>query len=86
MRHVPSWSKWFIWDGRRWAHDFTGQVARYAKTVARRLLDEAKTEPDEEFRKKLVASAKKAESAYGVRSMLELAATEPGIADSATGV
>lgn len=80
LRHVPAWGKWYIWDGRRWAVDLTGAVNRYAKTIARRLLDEAKTIPDEDLRKKLTASARRAESAYGVRCMLELAATEPEVA------
>jgi putative DNA primase/helicase len=80
LRHIPAWGKWYVWDGRRWAHDLTGEVSRYAKKIARALLDEAKTESDEALRKKLIASAKRAESAYGVRCMLELAATEPTIA------
>jgi putative DNA primase/helicase len=80
LRHVPAWGKWYIWDGRRWAVDLTGQVDRYAKTVARRLLEEAKAEADEELRKKLLVSARRAESASGIRAMLELAATEAGVA------
>lgn len=80
LRHVPAWDRWYIWDGMRWAADLTGEAARCAKQLARGLVREAQGEPDEEKRKKLVASAKKAESASGVRAMLFLAATEPGIA------
>lgn len=80
LRHVPAWERWYQWDGTRWAVDDTGEAARCAKTMARKLVDEAQTEPDGDKRKKLVAAAKRAESWPGIRAMLALAATEPGIA------
>lgn len=80
LRHVPVWGCWYTWDGIRWAIDNTGEAARCAKTMARKLVDEAQAEPDEDKRKKLVAAAKRAESWPGIRAMLELAATEPSIA------
>jgi putative DNA primase/helicase len=86
LRHVPAWDRWYVWDGMRWAGDDTGEAARCAKQLARSLLREAQTEPDEEKRKKLVASARRAESAQGVRAMLWLAATEPGIALAPTAL
>ena len=36
LRYVPAWRRWLLWDGTRWAHDDTGQVARWMKSIARR--------------------------------------------------
>jgi putative DNA primase/helicase len=85
IRHVPAWKRWYVWDGSRWAHDQTGQVIRYAKTVARRMLVDAESLADDDRRKRpLTAAAKRAESAGGLRSMVELAGTEPGVALATT--
>jgi putative DNA primase/helicase len=80
LRHVPAWERWYTWDGKRWAVDDTGEAHRCAKTMAHNLVDEATAEPDEDKRKKLVSAARRAESWPGIRAMLALAATEPGIA------
>ena len=26
LRYVPAWRRWLVWDGKRWAHDTTGQA------------------------------------------------------------
>ena len=26
LRYVAAWRRWLVWDGRRWAHDATGQA------------------------------------------------------------
>ena len=31
LRYVPAWRRWLVWDGQRWAHDATGQAARWMK-------------------------------------------------------
>jgi putative DNA primase/helicase len=80
LRHVPSWRKWFVWDGARWARDITGEHHRAAKTVARHLTEDAQDLPDGDLRKALLNAARRAESAPGVRGMVELAATELGVA------
>jgi len=80
LRHVPAWRKWFIWDSARWARDITGEHHRAAKTVARHLTEDAQRVPDGDLRKALLNAARRAESAPGVRGMIELAATELGVA------
>lgn len=76
LRHVPLWRKWLVWDGCRWARDRTGEAPRAAKSIARRLTAAAEEEQDANRRRELLRSAKAAESAQGIRAMLELAATE----------
>lgn len=80
LRHVVAWKKWLVWDGERWAKDRTGEAPRCAKGIARQLTNDAAAEPDEKVRKDLLRSARQAESANGVRAMLELAATETELA------
>jgi putative DNA primase/helicase len=80
IRYVPMWRRWLIWDGTRWADDDTGQVWRCAKHVARGMLHSAASAPTADDRDKLIAAAKRAESARGLRAMLELAGTEKTIA------
>ena len=31
MRYCEAWSRWLVWDGKRWTIDETGQVMRGAK-------------------------------------------------------
>lgn len=80
LRFIPAWRKWFTWDGRRWQLDRTGEAARCAKHIAGQLMEQAKNITDEKKRDKMIQAAKKAQSAYGIRAMLELAGTEPQIA------
>ena len=41
LRYVPAWRRWLVWDGKRWAHDATGQAARWMKSIARRITADA---------------------------------------------
>jgi hypothetical protein len=41
LRYVPAWNRWLMWDGKRWAHDSTGQAQRWMKVIARRLTTDA---------------------------------------------
>lgn len=69
LRHVVPWKKWLFWDGTRWAVDDSGHAWRCAKAVA-----DATAAPG--------ARPAKVESWNGMKAMLALAATEPGIAVS----
>lgn len=77
LRYVPSWRRWYVWDGHRWAPDDTGEVARAAKDTARDLWDLAWEKAGD---KELARAAMRAASAGGHRAIIELAGTEPGIA------
>jgi putative DNA primase/helicase len=81
VRSLPTQKRPFlIWDGTRWAPDETGEVERYAKNTVRSLYTEAAHVPDDEDRDRLLKHANKSESAGRIRSLLELAATEPELA------
>lgn len=79
LRFLPPWKKWFLWDGRRWARDVTAQHHRWAKAIARGITDQVNGMQDSDLKKKLQDAARRAESAPGIRGMLELAGTELGI-------
>jgi putative DNA primase/helicase len=79
LRYVPAWRRWLVWDGKRWAHDATGQAQRWAKVIARRLTTEALAVEDEQKRRALLNLARRGESSSGVRGALILAGTETGI-------
>src|SRR5215471_7938637 len=76
LRYVAAWQRWLLWDGRRWAADDTGQAARWAKVIARRLTTEAMAITDAAERKAAVNLARRGESAASVRGALTLASTE----------
>jgi putative DNA primase/helicase len=80
LRYVPAWRRWLVWDGHRWAHDSTGQAARWAKVIARRLTLDAMAIPDTAERRSALHAARRGESSAGVAGALTLASTEPGIA------
>jgi putative DNA primase/helicase len=86
LRYVPTWRRWLVWDGCRWAEDQTGQAERTAKAVARsvtrRAADELATGRchDEAEAKAALRAALRLESNAAVRGTLALAGTELGIA------
>ena len=81
VRHVRAWKRsWVIWDGTRWSPDETGEVERLAKMTIRSMQKEAALIEDPKIRESLLKHAARSESAARIRSMLELAATEPEIA------
>jgi putative DNA primase/helicase len=79
LRYVPQWRRWLLWDGQRWAHDTTGQAARWAKAIARRITADALDIQDPKDSKAAVNLARRGESAAGVAGALTLAGTEEGI-------
>ena len=80
LRYVPAWRRWLVWDGVRWAHDSTGQAARWQKITARQLMSSAMAITDRDARRNAVHAARRGESAAGVAGALTLAGTEPGVA------
>lgn len=65
--------------GKRWAHDTTGQRARWMKSIARRNTSDALAIPDERERRAAVNLARRGEFAAGIAGALTLAGTEQGI-------
>jgi hypothetical protein len=54
LRYVPEWRRWLVWTGQRWAHDVTGQSARWMKSIARRITADALAIEDDRQREALV--------------------------------
>jgi putative DNA primase/helicase len=82
LRYVPAWRRWLVWDGTRWAHDSTGQAARWMKAVARRLTADALAIEDKDERAKALSAARRGESAHAIAGALTLASTETELAIS----
>ncbi len=79
LRYCAALGGWLVWDGKRWALDETGQVARYAKDTVQSIYVEASEQGDEHARAELGKHAARSESAARIHAMIELAQTEPGI-------
>lgn len=68
---------WFIWDGKRWAHDEKGlRIQSLAKDTAKSIFDEIATAPDQ---KAMFTHARKSQSKNAIDAMVWLARSEPGI-------
>jgi len=80
IRHVPTSRHWFVWEGRRWQRDDTGQVIRFAKRTVRSIYAEASRTEDKAARAELVKWAQRSEAERQIRSMIELARSEESIA------
>ena len=79
VRYIRPWRRWLVWNGRRWAHDQSGEVERRAKQTIRRILSEAAAADDDTRRGQLAKWSTACESENRIRSMLALAWSEPGI-------
>lgn len=79
IRYSHPWSKWLVWDGKRWAIDNTAAVKRLAKDTVRRMLDEANTIDDDDKRKAHIKWSLSSENKTRIESMLALASAEAGI-------
>ena len=79
VRYCAPQRCWFVWTGRRWEPDQTGEMLRRTKEIARELYAEASRLEDTEQRKACVEWARKSESADRRKAVLFLAQSEPGI-------
>ncbi|MCP4306413.1 MAG: hypothetical protein GY788_16415 [bacterium] len=79
LRYSHDLRSWLAWDGQRWRKDSTGEIQRRAKETALAIQRGALDIEDHDRRKKRVEWGLKTESAYLLRTMVDLATTEPGI-------
>ncbi len=86
LRFVPAWRRWLIWDGKRWAPDATGQAARWAKSIARRVTADALAIEEDKERNAAVNLARRGESSAGVSGALTLAGTETEVVVTPDGL
>lgn len=75
--------RWLVWDGKRWAEDPGGEVARRAKATVRAMRAEAAALPEGEERTQLSRWAVASESRGRLSAMIDLARHEPGVAVAA---
>lgn len=81
LRYCHPVKTWFVWDGRRWGRDLTGEVERRAKETIIALYGDAVRAPDGD-RSALVQHALRSESEQRIRAMVALASTEAAVAAS----
>jgi putative DNA primase/helicase len=74
---VTEGAEWRVWDGTRWGPDSDGFVEREAKAVADALYSGSVGN------KERYSAARNAQSARGIRAMMQLARTEPFVLASA---
>jgi putative DNA primase/helicase len=80
VRYSYQWSKWLVWDGRRWAIDQDGEVERLAKRTARSIYSEASDSSLSDTRvKAIVAWAKSSERTERLKAMITMARSEKPI-------
>ncbi len=79
-RYCHAWGKWLVWDNRRWVIDASGEVMRFAKSVARSIYAEAaRPGIDAEEAQALGRWAARSEQRDRLTAMLALAESEQPI-------
>lgn len=76
MRYCQRLGGWFVYDGKRYVEDTTGQVERWGKMVARSLHDEARDQTDDKARLELAKWAARSQNAAKLTAMEQVARTE----------
>ena len=79
LRYSHALQRWYVWDGRRWQPDTTGEVFRRAKATVAAIYAEAAAAADDEGRKAIGRWATRSEGEGRIRSMVSLAESEPKI-------
>jgi len=79
IRYCPQQNKWYIWNGKYWSQDITGDIDRMAKSTVRSIYTEANSISDPDRRSSVAKWAIKSESEKRIKSMIDLAQTEPEI-------
>jgi len=77
-KYVPLMGKWLAWNGQKWDIDISGNIFRLAKSVVRRIPEEATGAQPEENRR-ILKHAISSESKSRIIAMIELAESEAGI-------
>ena len=78
VRHVHQWTKWLVWDGKRWAVDESGELQRLGKFTVENIRSEAIVATKRD-REDLERWQRRSESDSSIQAMLRLARSEPGV-------
>jgi hypothetical protein len=79
LRYCYPAKKWYVWEGRRWHEDQTGEVERRAKDTVQQIGVEAAGAADGGRRTRLLKHALASESEVRRKAMIASAQSEPGI-------
>jgi putative DNA primase/helicase len=79
IRYCHAWKSWLIWDGTRWKSDENKTIFELAKDTTKHIPEEIKTALDDNDVKAIIGHAKRSESEARLKSMINLAQSEPGI-------
>jgi len=79
IRYCHAWGAWFIWDGRRWAKDETGEIQRLARATVASIHEEASRQVSAELWRALEKWAMRSESRERLGAMVDVAGDEPGV-------
>ncbi len=83
LRYDHSFGQWFLWDGRRFQSDQTGQIFQRAKRTAQSIYHEAGDCVNDAQREEIAKHAKASEARSRLEAMIALAQTEPEVAVTA---
>jgi putative DNA primase/helicase len=79
IRYCYDSAKWLVWDGKRWMEDGNGEIHRRAKDTAIKMLEHAAKVKNDDRRKAIVKHALRTQSERGLKAMIAVAQSEPGI-------
>jgi putative DNA primase/helicase len=78
LKYCFAFGSWYVWDGKRWGIDQTGEIERKAKATVMKIYKEAMAEDDDK-RIILMKHATKTESGQSLTNMIKWARSEEGI-------
>ena len=79
LRYCHPFNRWYVWDGKCWGDDNTGELKRRCKDVVRSMYSEASQYKEGEKRKKFIKFVLGCETKHKVDAMSALAQAEPAI-------
>ena len=80
LRYCAPWGRFLIWDGARWAADFTGEAERRAKRTIRQTYAEAANIADDDKRQDFIKAVLRCEASAKIQAMLTLTKSERAVA------
>lgn len=79
LRFSYEFNYWLIFDGRRWRKDDFGAVMHKAKSIPRKMYQDAARINDDSVRQSLITYALKLENHQKLTNLVNLAKSEPGV-------
>jgi hypothetical protein len=80
LRYCKKLKCWFIWNGKFWQEDETGEIERMVKETVLSIYEEALMEKDSARREELALWAMRSEAEKTMQATISQAKSEPGVA------